>query len=44
MLGRRRGRPTGTRGTPKTGGRRKGTPNKVTREAREFCRQTLLDG
>ena len=38
-----RGRPQGTTGTPKTGGRKKGTPNKATAQAKEFCRGLLDD-
>jgi hypothetical protein len=30
-------------GTPKTGGRRRGTPNRVTREVREFLAEVLTD-
>ncbi len=29
------------KGTPKTGGRRKGTPNRVTRELRQMIRDAL---
>lgn len=34
------GRP---KGTPKTGGRQKGTPNKVTSDVRQFCLGVLAD-
>lgn len=34
-------RPGRKKGTPKTGGRAKGTPNKVTAEARDICRAFL---
>lgn len=37
---RKRGRPKGTR---KTGGRQKGTPNKVTKETREVLADILQD-
>jgi hypothetical protein len=40
MASRKPGRP---RGTPKTGGRQKGTPNKVTVEARQAASEMVND-
>jgi hypothetical protein len=40
MADRKPGRP---KGTPKTGGRKAGTPNKVTREVRELAQQLVQD-
>lgn len=35
--------PTRPKGSPKTGGRKKGTPNKVTVEVKDVCRRLVED-